>query len=173
MADGLLFDVKDRNLDYTQSAIPVSKTNAATGFHTDSTAAEYYPDIVGLLCLQPASEGGYSQIKNAVDLYYWIKQYYPEDIKLLSEPIIRDIITPGTPSSFEQIKHNRFPVFDFDSSGFIFRYMKYWIITGYEKSGISLPKGLSQALNRVDSYLNSQEHMLMFKCELRAKHVSH
>src|SRR5690242_472983 len=50
---GYLFDVKDQALDYTKQAVPVSMTNASTGFHTDSTAREYLPDIVGLLCIDP------------------------------------------------------------------------------------------------------------------------
>ncbi|MGV2389786.1 MAG UNVERIFIED_CONTAM: TauD/TfdA family dioxygenase [Microcystis novacekii LVE1205-3] len=55
---GYFFDVIDRGMDYTKEAIPVSMTNAETGYHTDSTAKNYFPDIVGLLCLASADEGG-------------------------------------------------------------------------------------------------------------------
>lgn len=162
---GALFDVKDRDLDYTKEAIPVSKTKASTGFHTDSTAVEYSPDIVGLLCLQPAYKGGESQLANAADLYNWMNKHYPEDVKILSQPIIRDVITPGTVNSPETIRKNKFPVLNFSSDAFRFRYMRYWITTGYEKSNTPVPQGLNQALDRIDKYLSVNEHLLTFNME--------
>jgi hypothetical protein len=162
---GALFDVKDRDLDYTKEAIPVSKTKASTGFHTDSTAVEYSPDIVGLLCLQPAYKGGESQLANATDLYNWVNKHYPEDVKILSQPIIRDVITPGTVNSPETIRKNKFPVFTLNPDGFRFRYMRYWITTGYEKSNTPVPQGLNQALDRIDKYLSTDEHILTFNME--------
>ena len=90
---GELFEVKDRNLDYKKEAIPVSKTNSSTGFHTDSTAIDYSPDIVGLLCLQPAKVGGDSIFANATDLFLWMRKFYPDAASILSKPIIRDVIT--------------------------------------------------------------------------------
>jgi len=162
---GALFDVKDHYLDYKKEAIPISKTKASTGFHTDSTAAEYSPDIVGLLCLQPAYKGGESQLANAADLYNWMNKHYPEDVKILSQPIIRDVITPGTVNSLETIRKNKFPVLNISSAGFRFRYMRYWITTGYEKSNTPVPEGLNQALDRIDEYLSVDEHILTFNME--------
>jgi len=162
---GELFEVRDRNLDYTKAAIPVSKTNATTGFHTDSTALEYSPDIVGLLCLQPAEIGGESIVTNAADLYLWMKRGYPEFVKVLKEPIIRDIITPGSETNLKAIKKNRFPVFSFDSYTFKFRYMRYWIISGHKRCQIKISPPLMNALDKIEEFFQKKENLLFYKME--------
>ena len=160
---GYLFDVKDRGLDYTKEAVPVSKTRASTGFHTDSTAREYVPDIVGLLCIDPGSRGGESLVVNAVDLYDFIRSVEPRFIELLSRPLYRDVITPGTVQDVEAILRNRFPVFHLTDEGLTCRYMRFWIETAYQKTGEKMPEGLPEALDLVDSYLNDPGNQLMFQ----------
>ncbi|MCH2229235.1 MAG: TauD/TfdA family dioxygenase [Crocinitomicaceae bacterium] len=156
---GDLFDVRDKKLDYKKEAIPVSKTNASTGFHTDSTALEYSPDIVGLLCLQPAKIGGESILANAADLYLWMKQLHPEDLDILSRPIIRDVITPGSQTDIEAIKKNRFPVFSFVNDSFKFRFMKYWIISGHNRCNLEIPMELKRALDRIDDFFKKKDNL--------------
>lgn len=162
---GEFFDVKDRGLDHTKQAIPVSKTRASTGFHTDSSAANYCPEIVGLLCLQPATAGGESLLANAVNLYSWLAENHPASLKALTRPIKRDVITPGTRQNLAAINANAFPVFTRSHSTVHFRYMRYWIETAYRKLEQPLPKGLRKAMNLIDGYLiepaNTYSRMLV------------
>jgi hypothetical protein len=162
---GELFEVKDRNLDYKKDAIPVSKTNASTGFHTDSTAFQYSPDIVGLLCLQPGKTGGESIIANAASLYLWLKKYYPKSIPILSKDIIRDVITPGSNIDVEAIKKNRFPIFSYQTGLFKFRYMRYWIISGHEKCNKILPEELIKGLDHIDKFFERKERQINYNME--------
>ncbi len=156
---GVMFDVKDRGFDHTKHAIPVSKTRASTGFHTDSTAKTYSPDIVGLLCLQPSLSGGRSLVANAANLYRWLSNHNKKSLDVLTKPLVRDVITPGVEVNQEAILNNQFPVFGFDSSGFKCRYMRYWIATGYEKAGIKPPDGLEIALNLIDNYFDDNKNV--------------
>jgi hypothetical protein len=160
---GYLFDVKDYGLDYTKQAVPVSKTKASTGFHTDSTAREYLPDIVGLLCIDPGWKGGASLVANAADLYRFMRQARPELVEPLSRPLYRDVITPGTVNNVDAIRKNRFPVFSVTDEGLTFRYMRYWIESAYQKIGQELPDGLMESLDLVDGYLNDPGHDLSFQ----------
>ncbi len=160
---GELFEVRDRNLDYTKEAIPVSKTNASTGFHTDSTALEYSPDIVGLLCLHPSIIGGESILGNAANLFIWMKDLYPESAKILAEPIIRDVITPGQEKNIKTIQKNRFPVFSFDNNSFKFRYMRYWILSGHKRCDMEISPQLLDALDKVEHYFNTKSNTLSYK----------
>jgi len=160
-----LFEVKDRNLDYKKDAIPVSKTNASTGFHTDSTSFQYSPDIVGLLCLQPGKTGGESIIANAANLYLWLKEFYPESIPILSKDIIRDVITPGSKVDIKAIKKNRFPIFSYQAEIFKFRYMRYWIISGHEKCNKVLPEELVKSLDHIDEFFERKEHQINYNME--------
>lgn len=156
---GDFFDVKDQGLDHTKDSIPVSKTRADTGFHTDSSALEYSPQVVGLLCLQPALSGGESLLANAADLYCWLQHHHRESLLPLARPVKRDIITPGTLQNTDEIEKNAFPVLQLDHKGLHFRYMRYWITTAYQKLGRSLPEGLQEAMDWIDRFLADRGHV--------------
>ena len=151
---GDFFDVRDRGLDHRKASIPVSKTNADTGFHTDSSARDYCPHVVGLLCLQPAEQGGESLLANAADLHAWLQRYHPATLPALCKPIHRDIITPGNQTHPKAVRNNSFPILKFDQQGLHFRYMRYWIVTAYQKLGRPLPTGLGDAMDHVDRFLS-------------------
>lgn len=162
---GWFFDVKDQGLDYKKQAIPVSKTRDSTGFHTDSTAAEYFPDLVGLLCLHPAQEGGDSLMVNAANLFAYLQKENPEALKVLSQPLLRDVITPGAEQNKEAILQNRVPVFAVKDGRFLFRYMRFWTERAYEKTGTPAPAGLKEALDQVDAFFEKEEMMLSFRMQ--------
>ena len=156
---GELFDVKDQGLDHTKDAIPVSKTRADTGFHTDSSAMEYCPQVVGLLCLQRAMTGGESRLANAADLCCWLRHHHPESLLALARPVHRDIITPGNRQNTDEIEKNAFPILQLNQHGLHFRYMRFWITTAYQKLGRPLPTGLQAAMDRVDRFLENSNHV--------------
>ena len=160
---GAFFDVKDHGLDHTKSAIPISKTRACSGFHTDSSALQYSPEVVGLMCLQPGMQGGESLLANAADLYCWLHDHHRESLGPLSFPIRRDVITPGTLQNEEEIRKNAFPIIEFNRRGLNFRYMRYWITTAYQKLKMPLPDGLNEAMDYIDQYLEASEHVFFMK----------
>jgi hypothetical protein len=160
---GAFFDVKDHGLDHTKSAIPISKTRACSGFHTDSSALRYSPEVVGLMCLQPSMQGGESLLANAADLYCWLHDHHEECLQPLSLAIKRDVITPGTPQNEEEIRKNAFPIIELDRRGLSFRYMRYWIATAYQKLKMPLPDGLIEAMDCIDQYLGASEHVFSMK----------
>jgi alpha-ketoglutarate-dependent taurine dioxygenase len=160
---GYFFDVIDQGLDYTKAAVPVSKTKASTGFHTDSTAKEYLPDVVGLLCLQPGQKGGESQVTNAADLYKHLQNNFPDALIELSKPIIRDVITPGTVNNTEAILENAFPVFSIEAHKLTFRYMRFWIESAHQKTRIPLNEKLLAGLDEIDHFFSKAENLIQFK----------
>jgi hypothetical protein len=162
---GYFFDVKDQGLDYKKEAIPVSKTRDSTGFHTDSTASSYFPDLVGLLCLYPAAFGGDSLLTNAANLHHHLKDQHPEFIEVLSSGLLRDVITPGSIQDNQAILANKVPVFQEDESGFLFRYMRFWTEKAYEKTGTVPPAGLIESLDAVDDFFNHESNLLSFRME--------
>ena len=160
---GAFFDVKDHGLDHTQSAIPISKTRAGSGFHTDSSSIQYNPEVVGLLCLQPSMQGGESLLANAADLYCWLHDHHEESLQPLSLSVKRDVITPGTLQNDEEIRNNEFPIIDCTCRGLSFRYMRYWITTAYNKLNIPLPDGLTEAMDFIDQYFEVSDHVFTMK----------
>lgn len=159
---GRLYEVRDRGGDYTKTAIPVSQTRAATGLHTDSSAVDVLPDLVGLICIRPAPEGGASRIACALLAHQKLSQQYPELCRILEEPHYRDIVTPGADQS--QRLRNRFAVFDVRdaSRGPICRYMRFWIEKGYEKAEIKPHPRLQEALDCFDAILEEPDSVATF-----------
>jgi alpha-ketoglutarate-dependent taurine dioxygenase len=162
---GAFYDVKDYGGDYRESRIPVSQTHESTGFHTDSSAAGYYPKAVGLLCVRPAMAGGYSLLVNAANAYRHLIAKYREYDSLLAFAAIRDIVTPGTEFSIENLKRNRFPILEISASKFIFRYMRYWLERGHLKAGEPLPNGYTELLDDLDGFINEPTHQFSFLLE--------
>ena len=121
--------MKDRGGDYTKTAIPVSQTRAATGLHTDSSALDVLPDLVGLICIRPAKSGGSSRIACALRAHRRLGEEDPGSLAMLEQPHLRDIVTPGADRS--QRMRNQFPVFgDQSGRGVTCRYMRFWIERG-------------------------------------------
>ena len=162
-AYGHFFEVKDRGVDYRTENIPVSKTNAETGFHTDSTSKEYCPKIVGLLCLQNSEFGGESLLASAEKLWDHLSINKPDLISELTKPTIRDIITRNEEDEQKSIENNAIPIFEKTSDGIRFRYMRYWIERAHEKIGKNIPKDLISAMNEIDRFFHDQSNVLEFK----------
>jgi alpha-ketoglutarate-dependent taurine dioxygenase len=162
---GYFFDVVDQGLNYTKEAIPVSKTKASTGYHTDSTAKDYVPDVVGLLCLNAGYKGGESLVTNAANAYEMLKIQFPECLNELEKPVIRDVITPGSEYNKEAILRNAFPIYNTENNEFLFRYMRYWIESAHSKTGLPISSQLIQGMDAIDDFFSKEENTIQFKME--------
>lgn len=79
----VLGHVKDLGLDYADPNNRGYQTSARLPYHTD------YADIVGLLCLRTAREGGLSSIVSSVTVYNEMLGARPDLVEVLREPLFR------------------------------------------------------------------------------------
>jgi hypothetical protein len=78
----VLGHVKDLGDDSTQiDKVRIYRTNARQFFHADDC------DIVGLLCVERALEGGESDIASVHEVYNTMQREDPEAVRTLTEPI--------------------------------------------------------------------------------------
>ncbi len=163
---GKLYEVKDRGFDHRQKRVPVSQTSASTSLHTDSSAVHVQPDLVGLLCLQPAQQGGESRITSALTAHERLRQNCPHLLKWLYGDFIRDIVTPGVEPTMQRRLENRFPVFrHHPGHGLNFRYMRYWIETGQQRAGLPLTPVQVEALDALEQALESRSAVSTFSLQ--------
>lgn len=80
----LLGHVCNMGVDSTDPKVRLYQTNERQTFHTDSC------DVVGLLCLQPAKEGGRSLLVSADTIFNEMHKRRPDLLRLLLEPIATD-----------------------------------------------------------------------------------
>lgn len=84
-ADGhILGHVRDIGADANDPNSRIYQTSARQTFHTDSA------DIVGLLCLREAKEGGKSLLVSAESIYNRMMQERPDLLQKLFDPIATD-----------------------------------------------------------------------------------
>ncbi|MEO1999056.1 MAG: TauD/TfdA family dioxygenase [Planctomycetaceae bacterium] len=164
---GRLYDVRDYGGSYTTERIPVSQTHAATGFHTDSSARNTMPDVVALLCVQPAEQGGESLIVSGARVHEELRNNNPTALTTLYREFIRDVVTPGAGKSSQALLNNRFPVFSqgLYSPQISFRYMRYWIEKGHTRANMDLASEQLEVLDALDQLLESPRFALNFKLE--------
>ena len=78
----VLGHVKDTGADPTQiDKVRIYRTAARQFFHTDDC------DIVGLLCIARALEGGESDIASSHHVFNTLQKEHPEVVEILSQPV--------------------------------------------------------------------------------------
>ncbi len=83
-AGHLLGHVVDTGADARDPNVRIYQTDERQTFHVDSA------DVVGLLCLQPAAEGGLSLLASAATVYNTMLDRRPDLAALLFEPVATD-----------------------------------------------------------------------------------
>ena len=83
-AGHILGHVRDVGADANDANTRIYQTSQRQTFHTDSA------DVVGLLCLQDAQEGGLSLLVSAVSIYNRMRTERPDLLELLFDPIATD-----------------------------------------------------------------------------------
>lgn len=83
-AGHILGHVRDMGADPKDTNTRIYQTSARQTFHTDSA------DVVGLLCLQDAKEGGDSLLVSAETIYNRMRAERPDLLALLFDPIATD-----------------------------------------------------------------------------------
>ena len=80
----ILGHVRDTGAKPDDPKTRIYQTSARQTFHTDSA------DVVGLLCLKAAKEGGMSLLVSALSIYNRMRAERPDLLKLLFDPISTD-----------------------------------------------------------------------------------
>lgn len=83
-AGHILGHVRDVGADVNDPNVRIYQTSARQTFHTDST------DVVGLLCIREAKEGGRSLLVSAMSIYNRMRETRPDLAALLFDPIPTD-----------------------------------------------------------------------------------
>src|SRR5207244_5996909 len=80
----MLYDVRDTGRALTYG-VRRSVTNLDLQFHTDAPWLALPPELVGLVCLSPAHEGGMSRFVSMVTVHEELKRRHPALVRRLYE----------------------------------------------------------------------------------------
>ena len=175
-ARGRLFDVKNANINALDKLkgdnVLFSVSDSECSWHTDGASIDRVYDIVGLMCIFPASEGGEFSVSNACNAYEELSKKMPNFINYeLQRPVPRDILENGKGKGVHdiasalsrsrdvlamRIRYNSYPIYNVDSDRIRFRYMRHWIETGHEKTKWRVPTLLRISMDLLDDQLNEE-----------------
>lgn len=150
-AGDVLVHVRDEGLDFTDPHVRAYQTNDLLGYHSDSS------DVVGLLCVRPAMEGGVSTIVSAAAVY---------DAAITARPDLADVLgaawwwdrrKPDLDASFFQRR-----IFAVDDDGcFASYYGRSHIESAVRGAAVpELDDRQIEALDLLDSLANDQRFVL-------------
>jgi len=175
-ARGRLFDVKNYNLRVTSDNVLFSVGNNEATFHTDGASLNKSYDVASLLCLSPAADGGAFRLSNACSAFNNLRAKLPKFLMYeLMRPLPRDILENGNGKGIGgsmmnlvrnnneimklRVRHNSYPIFVEADGGtrLQFRYMRYWIESGFEKAQMRMSPLLRVALDLLDAELEKEQ----------------
>jgi alpha-ketoglutarate-dependent taurine dioxygenase len=165
--DGLmLYDVRDTGKALTYG-VRRSVTNLDLQFHTDAPWLDEPPELVGLLCVNRAPEGGVSRFVSLVTARDQMERRQPALLRRLHEPFPWDRQAEHAP---DDDKVARQPVFDTVSagagaSGLRCRYNHALVESAQELTATRLDEPAREALSVMSEIINSPALWVEFMIE--------
>lgn len=150
----ILGHVRDTGASSRDTDTRIYQTAERQTFHTDSA------DVVGLLCLQDAKEGGESLLVSALSIYNRMREERPDLLERLFDPIATDRrgeIPPGAKPYME------IPVLSWHAGHLTVFYQRQYIESAQRFEGaMRLTPEHVAALDRLDALANDPEmHLRM------------
>ncbi len=157
----MIYDVRDtgKALEY---GVRRSVTNLELSFHTDAPWLSLPPELVGLLCLTPAREGGLSRFLSLVTVHDELRRRCPHLLPRLYRPFPWDRQAEHAPDD-ERVAWQ--PVFQRDGDDVLARYNDALIASGEALGGASLDPEGREALAAMRAIAESPELSVELRIE--------
>lgn len=137
---------------YYEEGVRGHRTNAFLAPHSDSA------DVVGLLCVRPAKEGGESWIASSSSIYNHILAERPDLMAPLMEGFRYDLVGKGRTAG--ELTQNQVPVYSWFNALLSCRFNKQQIELGAAKLGLTLSERQKEAIAMVEDTALSEELLL-------------
>jgi len=171
----MVYDVRDtgKTLEY---GVRRSVTNLELQFHTDAPWLSLPPELVGLLCLHPAREGGVSRFVSLVSVHNELRRRHPDLLPRLYRPFPWDRQAEHAP---DDAKVSRQSVFEYDGRELRARWNDVLILNGEALAGTPLDPEGREAVAAMRAIADAPELSIEFTIEqgqiqyLNNRHFAH
>ena len=140
----LIGRVEDVGVDINALNARGYTTKAALHPHNDSS------DIVGLLCVRQAKEGGQNMIASAMAIYNELLATHPEYLDVVYKGFHYDVRGEGITGNDNEVTRNRVPVYSYFDGRLSCRYNKRAIETAARKCGQPLTNTEQETLDAIE-----------------------
>jgi hypothetical protein len=138
------------------------QTNASGVLHSDSPQWPVVPDYVALLCVRTAKQGGESKFISAYSVLDRVRREHPGLVDELSQPFLFDKRgdfaageAPVTPA----------PIVSTVDGLLHFGYLRSYIDSGHQLSGVPLTARQTASLDALDEVLSREELVVSLRME--------
>lgn len=154
----MIYDVTDTGLPPGNGVRP-DKTNAEQNYHNDNSYNLCPPNIVGLLCIRPAMEGGVSHIVSFATAHNWLRERAPDLLTRLYEPFAFDRQREHAPDDVKYLWHS---CFDDAGGQLLGRLSRFQVRNGYPLAGEEIDPRGQDALEALEEAMNAPGTPLSF-----------
>ncbi len=138
----LISEVTDLGYSRRQANVRGYTTREGQSPHTD------HGDVVGLMCVHPAMEGGRSIVASTMTIFNEMLTDTPELLLPLAEGFHFDLRGEGPSRELNEVTKNRIPVFSFYEGLLSCKYNAKTAIRGMEKAGMPLNRMAMDAIEK-------------------------
>lgn len=139
-AQGDLLGQVENSAEKIQESTRVYQTNAYLPYHTDLS------DVVGLLCIRKAKQGGLSSLISVAAVYNQILSDYPEYLSYYYYPTFCAHLDAEQPTLT--------PIFSYFKQKLSCRYQRAYIELGHKQKGLAISQVEKEALDLFDSLIH-------------------
>ena len=135
------------------------QTKKGGSYHTDSPHWTNVPDLVGMLCINPAKKGGTSKFVSTYTIHNQLLKEQKDKLEALYEKFYFDkrgeFETNESQTIFE-------PIFVFDGDKLHCRFLKDYIVAGHEIQNQPLSKLQEASLNLLEEKSKNQNNVFSY-----------
>lgn len=150
----LIGHVTDLGFDVSQPNVRGYTTSAGLRPHNDSA------DLVGLLCIRPARQGGESIVASATAIFNSILRDAPDCLEALYDGFHYDVRGEGVTGKLSEVTRNRVPVYSYYKGRMSCRFNSKAIETAADKMGEPLSPLQRKALRLIEERANDPAYHL-------------
>lgn len=121
--------VRDYGTDYGRANVRGHTSSDAIQPHCDTS------DVVGLLCVHPAKQGGASMIASAMTVYNTLLAEHPDYLEPLARGFRINLAGKGPTGRLDEVTHNHVPVFSYHAGLLSCRYNEKQTLDGAALTG--------------------------------------
>lgn len=165
----LMYDVRDTGRGFG-IGVRGSTTRVELSFHTDNAFGLALPQLVGLLCLQPARSGGVSRVTSLAAAHDALLARHPELLARLYQPMYFDRQGEHAPGQPEIL---RAPLFARIGAGLEARLTPNLVRRGYRRLGLVPDPALEPALQQLEAEVSAPHRQVEFRLEAGEIQVIH
>ena len=151
--------LKGNSSQQNRKKLRYHKTNLGGSIHSDGPQLNHPPKYVIMACVFQSKKGGDSIIVNTKKIYDYLKKFDKKNVEILK----RKFIFEKRGFSTKKNKIIKKPIFIEKKNKFLFRYLKDYVLKGYELSKIKLSDTEKKSLSNLDNLLDKRRFQKKYK----------